>query len=103
MRQMQTFCALQLQLQSCRLVVGVLCVVLRGPAYLQSAWPCFFCVSACLYALSLRVGNSVCSDQGGQTLGRTARTDRNGEDGVHAAWRWHGVAWACVCEPEALL
>ena len=105
MRHMQTLCALQLQLQSCRLVVGVLCVVLRGPA-----WPCVSTV--CVALLLLRVCPSVravaaswqlCSGQGGQRLGRTARTDRNGEDGVHAAWRWHGVAWVCVCEPEALL
>jgi hypothetical protein len=88
MRQMQTFCALQLQLQSCRLVVGVLCVVLRGPAYLRSAWPCFFCVSARLYALLLRVGNFVCRGR--------SKAWEDGKDGSERR-RWcaccMAVAW----------
>jgi hypothetical protein len=81
---------------------------MRGPA-----WPCVallllrFCVSARLYAL-LMLPHAVAASsrtlfvavKGGQRLGGTARADRNGEDGVHAAWRGVSFAWVgtCVCE-----
>lgn len=66
------------------------CVALRGPAYLQYAWPCFFSVCARLYALLLRVGNSVAVRA---VKGLGGRQGRIGTEKMVCMLHGGGMAW----------
>jgi hypothetical protein len=93
LRQMQTFSALQLQLQSCRLIAGVVCVALRGPA--SSAFlrvcPSVRAVDAAT-CCCCEFANSVCSGQ------RRSEAWRDGKGGSERR-RWCAccMAWRVIC------